>query len=325
MVTSTRISASTALWASAASLAGMALFNLYQTKRAEEANQPRGKFISVDGVKLHYLEKGSGTPVILVHGNIVDSNDFESSGVLDLLAERHHVFAFDRPGFGHSDRPHGSSWGPEAQANIILAACAALNIEKPIVVGHSFGAMVALAMGLNHKEAIAGLILASGYYYPSFRSDVLFALPGAIPLIGDILRYTISPLTGSMILPSAIKTMFAPLAVPTRFSANFSKRMPLRPQQLRAESQDGSSMIPSALSTKHMYSSLDLPLIILAGEGDKVVDTTYQSVALHREVPESILTIMPGVGHMVHYAKPSIVAESVEALADSLQFPLTVG
>ena len=113
--------------------------------------------------------------------------------MLDLIAKRHRVIAFDRPGFGYSDRPHGSAWSAGTQADLIRDAFAVLGINRPIVLGHSWGAAVALALGLNHPDAVRGLVLLSGYYYPTLRADVLFSAPTAIPILGDLLRYSVSP------------------------------------------------------------------------------------------------------------------------------------
>jgi hypothetical protein len=67
--------------------------------------------IEVDGVRLHYSDRGAGQPVVLVHGNAVAGDDWNTSGVADLLLrDGHRVIAFDRPGFGHSGRPRGRAW-----------------------------------------------------------------------------------------------------------------------------------------------------------------------------------------------------------------------
>jgi len=87
-----------------------ALWVRHRAKKAERDNPPAGRFIDVDGVRLHYVEKGEGSPVVLLHGNTVLLQDFIGSGLLDRLAERHRVIAFDRPGFGHSKRPRDRLW-----------------------------------------------------------------------------------------------------------------------------------------------------------------------------------------------------------------------
>ena len=93
----------------AATIAAMTVYNVYRARKAEREHPPAGQFVTVDGVRLHYIERGEGPPVVLLHGNVVTAEDFDTSGVLDLIAKRHRVIAFDRPGFGYSDRPHGSA------------------------------------------------------------------------------------------------------------------------------------------------------------------------------------------------------------------------
>ena len=299
------------LASAAATIAAMTVYNVYRTRKAEREYPPSGQFVTVNGVRLHYIERGEGPPVVLLHGNVVTAEDFISSEVLDLIAKRHRVIAFDRPGFGYSDRPHGSAWSAGTQADLIRDAFAHLGINRPIVLGHSWGAAVALALGLNHPEAVRGLVLLSGYYYPTLRADVLFSAPTAIPILGDLLRYSVSPFIGKLMLPLLLKGMFAPLPVPARFTKSFPRDMPVRPGQIRAQSQDGVAMIPVALSMRHRYKELSMPIVIMAGAKDRVVKDS-QAVRLHEEIPNSILRLIPGVGHMVHYAVPDEVARAVE-------------
>src|ERR1700722_3417205 len=175
----------------AAAVAGMALWNTFRARKVEREHPPGGRFVAVNGTRLHYIEKGGGRPVVFLHGNVVTAEDCGLSGLLDLASERQcHVVAFDRPGFGYSDRPRGAMWTPARQADLIPQAFARLGIERPVVVGHSFGTLVALALALDHPDAVSGLVLLSGYYRPTLRADVpLFSLP-AIPAIGDLIRYT---------------------------------------------------------------------------------------------------------------------------------------
>jgi pimeloyl-ACP methyl ester carboxylesterase len=153
--------------------------------------------------------------------------------------------------------------------------------------------------------------LLSGYYYPTLRADVLFSAPTAIPILGDLLRYSVSPLIGRAMLPLLLKGMFAPLPVPARFTKSFPRGMSVRPGQIRAQSQDGVAMIPVALSMRYRYQELSLPIVIMAGTKDRVVKDS-QAVQLHEEIPHSVLRLIPGVGHMVHYAVPDEVARAVE-------------
>jgi Thiamine pyrophosphate enzyme, N-terminal TPP binding domain/alpha/beta hydrolase fold len=146
-------------------LAISALVNRHFAKAAEHDNPPTGKFLEVNGVRLHYFERGSGAPLVLLHGNGSMIQDFESSGLIDLAAKTYRVIVFDRPGFGHSNRPRNVVWTPAAQAELLRSALGRLGVSGAIVLGHSWGASVAVALALKYPELVQGLVLASGYYY----------------------------------------------------------------------------------------------------------------------------------------------------------------
>src|SRR4029078_10985425 len=108
----------TALLAGAAVLAATALWNRAQARLAERDHPPTGRFLEIDGIRMHYLERGSGPPVVLLHGNVVTAEDYFLRGVFSQLVDLvHRVVAIDRPGFGYSDRPQGMLWTPAVQAH----------------------------------------------------------------------------------------------------------------------------------------------------------------------------------------------------------------
>ena len=209
-------------------LAAMALVNRHLAKKAERDNPPAGRFLDVDGVRLHYVERGSGDPLVLLHGNGSMIEDFESSGLIDLAAKNYRVIVFDRPGFGHSDRPRNVVWTPDAQAELIKHALERLGVSNAIVLGHSWGASVAVALALKFPDLVRGLVLASGYYYPTARPDVVAMGTPALPLIGDILSHTLSPLISRAIWPLMMAKIFGPRSVP-KSSERFQRRWPCVP------------------------------------------------------------------------------------------------
>ncbi|MFC5462937.1 alpha/beta fold hydrolase [Massilia niabensis] len=319
-------------WRKPAIVAGLALAASYlvvrsKTAQAEQDNPPRGKFIEVDGVRLHYLERGTGPALVLLHGNAVYSTDFEHSGLVDKLGERYRVIAFDRPGFGYSERPRTTLWTPDAQARLLHHAMQELKIDSAIVVGHSWGSMVALAMGLQVPDAVRGLVLLSGYYYPTLRLDAPLATPPAIPIIGDLMRHTITPLFARLLWPLTSKHMFAPMRVSERFR-QMSPWMALRPKQVRASAADAALMIPAAMSLSKRVEGLQVPVQVIAGTQDKVIFPAKASERLHQELQEreasSELHLMPGVGHMVHYAHPEQVVAAVDAIAAQVGEPVAL-
>ena len=282
-----------------------------KARRAERENPPTGKFLDVDGVRLHYVERGKGLPVVLIHGNAVSLPDFEASGLIDRLALTHRVIAFDRPGFGHSTRPRDRLWTPSAQAELLHAALAQLGVERPVVVGHSMGTMVAVAMALDYPADVRGLVLLGGYYYPSLRIDAMLTAPVALPVLGDVMRYTVTAVSGRLAIGGLAKGMFAPRDVPADFFPVLSREMMLRPVQIRANAEDAAFMIPQAKASSERHKELRMPVTIIAGADDLVVDVEAHSKRLHHDVPQSELILVPHTGHMVHYAAPQEIVAAV--------------
>src|SRR6185312_5060733 len=284
--------------ATVGALAILALINRRLAKNTEKDNPPAGRFLEVNGVRLHYVERGSGAPLVLLHGNISMIQDFESSDLIDLAAKSHHVIVFDRPGFGHSDRPRNVVWTPDAQAELIKRALARLGVSNALVLGHSWGASVAVALALKYPDLVRGLVLASGYYFPTVRPDVVAMGAPSLPLIGDILSHTLSPLISRAIWPLMMAKIFGPGSAPEKFGA-FPKEMALRPSQIRASAAESALMIPDAFKLRHQYVNLKMPVVIIAGEDDRLIDIDTQSARLHSEIPQSRFNRVAGNGHMI--------------------------
>jgi pimeloyl-ACP methyl ester carboxylesterase len=283
-----------------------------KTRQVEREHPPAGKFLEVDGVRLHYLEQGQGPVLVLLHGNMTMAEDFRLSGLMDTLSRQYRVIAFDRPGYGYSERPRNQSedWTPQAQATLFQHALQQLGVEQSLVVAHSWGTLVAVAMGLAYPQLVKGLLLLSGYYYPSVRLDVPVAAMPAVPLIGDAMRFTVSPLVGRLAWPAAIKSAFRPREVPDSFR-RFPVWMTLRPSQLRACAAESALMVPAASELQYHYAELTMPVTLMAGEGDAIANPEHNSVRLHRELKHSELRLLPGMGHMLqHLAQDDIAREA---------------
>ena len=308
-----------ATFAGAATLvAATAIANRHLADKAQRDNPPRGRFIAVDGVRLHYVERGNGRPLVLFHGNGSMIQDFESSGLIDLAAENYRVIVFDRPGFGHSLRPRNVVWTPEAQADLFRKAFDGLGVQRAIVLGHSWGASVAVALAIRHPSFVEALVLASGYYFPTARADAVASSLSATPALGDIISYTVSPILGRLMWPAMLRKVFGPQPVPGKF-AGFPKEMAVRPSQLRASAAESTLMVPAAFASSKTYGELDMPTIILAGEDDRLIDIDEQSARLHDEVKQSKLHRIAGAGHMIQQsATRDLMAAIDEAAAETL-------
>src|ERR1043165_8484582 len=116
-----------------------------------------GEFVEGEGLRLHYLSRGEGRPVLLLHGISGFAHDFVP--VLEVLDEKKfRAFAFDRPGHGYSERP-ANDGAMSSQARLIRGALSSLGVRRPLVVGHSWGAALALSYALQYPGEVAALVL----------------------------------------------------------------------------------------------------------------------------------------------------------------------
>ena len=303
-----RLGGTAAVFAAAAALVRS------RTHAAERRHPPLGRFLTVDGVRLHYLEEGDGPPLVLLHGLGSMVEDFALSGLVRGAAKRYRVIAFDRPGYGHSERPQRMRFGPMAQARLLYKALDALDARYPIVFGHSWGTLVAISLLQQHPGAARSLVLASGLYFPSFRLDAPMMGGPAIPLLGDLMSWTLSPLLGRATWRAALKTLFSPAPVPASFEA-FPAWMALRPGQLRAVAEDALCTLPWTMRAAPRYHELNLPLVLVAGGGDRFVWPKRHTLRLHQMLPASRLLVSPKSGHMVHHTDLPLVLAAIDAAA----------
>jgi pimeloyl-ACP methyl ester carboxylesterase len=299
--------------------------NIVFSFMAERKNPPIGSFIECEGVRLHYLERGDpvAPSVILFHGNGSLIQDLIISGLVHRLARRNRVLCFDRPGFGYSQRPRARIWTATSQAALFVKVLQQLGVRDPIVMGHSWGALVALAMGLQNNYPIRGLVLASGYYFPTPRWDFWMMSGPAIPVLGDIMRYTVAPAISWAILPALLRKIFAPRCVPGDFKNGFPSSLTLRPKQLRAAAEESAFLIPEAARLQSSYSSIRCPVHIFHGTGDQLIEPE-QARRLHRVLSRSKLHLVNDTGHMVTYADGGGIAQAIDSLNASLEQPLPI-
>lgn len=293
-------------------VAASAVYSNHRSRKSEEDHPPTGRFVEVDGVRLHYLEKGQGRPVVMLHGNSSMAFDFEVSGLVDMAAANYRVIVFDRPGYGYSERPRDRSWNAFDQACLFRKAFKAVGAERPIVLGHSWGAIVAIALGLDFQEDISGLVLEGGYFYPV----VPLPIPRSIPLIGDVMRYSVSPLLLRALWPLIVWRVFSPAAVPERFK-NFPIGLALRPLSLEASQAELAMTNRDTRTLSKRYGELTAPTVVIAGRDDQIVNTEAHSGRLHIDVPHTDLRVSDGHGHMVHYTEPMAVLEALHSLSAS--------
>ena len=307
-----------AIAATTAALAACAWVVQRQTQRAEALHPPQGRFVEVDGVRLHVLERGDpeAPPLLLLHGNGANAEEMLLSGLVARAAVRYRVIVIDRPGYGHSDRPEDRRWDPHEQARLLLGALRQMGIvHAPIVLGHSWGALVALAMALEAPGHLRALVLMSGYYHPGVRLDVPWMSAPALPGVGPLLRHTVSPLLSRLLWPALMRRMFWPREVTEPFRSEYPVWMSLRPGQLGASAAESAMMIPAAMRLRGQYERITVPTVIVAGDRDRMVTPGWHAQWLHQQLPNSRLKIVADAGHMVHHVATHQVLKAIDEAA----------
>src|SRR5215813_12085482 len=142
-------------------------------------------FVTVGTLRVHYVESGTGPAVVLIHGNAGNIEDFEF-GLIQALSANYRVVAIDRPGHGKSDRPTATSATVEYQARLMHLVLSSLGVERPILIGHSWGAALALSYVLQYPEDLSAMILVAPAAYPDTGENRLVRAVTRLPVLGDM-------------------------------------------------------------------------------------------------------------------------------------------
>jgi pimeloyl-ACP methyl ester carboxylesterase len=284
-------------------LLGLAAVNGILTLRAARRYPAKGQYVEVDGISIHYVVLGEGPPLVILHGNGSMIEDFLASDLVPMLARRHRVFLFDRPGYGHSASGWGW-WTAEDQARLMDLVLRRLGVSGEVLLGHSWGTLVALA--LARIRNCRGMVLLSGYYFPTVRLDVLSGALPASPVIGALWRWTFGPLLGRLFSNIFFQRLFSPNSVTDQFKNGFSVGLSVSPRSLKSSGTDAILMIPTAYKLSKHYSEIEVPTVIVAGEEDQIV-CPAQSQQLCKVMSNASLVMVPGAGHMIHHTNPNDV------------------
>ena len=293
-------------------VAGLMLFSFLTARRIELGLPPEGRFITIMGNRIHYVEQGSGPrTVLLVHGLTGVLQNF-TYAMLGELARDCRVIAIDRPGSGYSRRPLRSSASLAVQADVIAGLIDALQLDRPVVVGHSLGGAVALATALRHPDKISALaLIAPLSRMPAGGPPGIFA---SLTIRWHWLRWLFA---WTLMLPLAarqreriMQTAFGPEAVPAHFALRGGGAQAMRPSNHIAASRDLVALEPVLPRLQEGYEDLQLPVHILYGWGDRILDPQEQGRVLADQLPKGELELVEG-GHMLPLTQPQRCVEFV--------------
>lgn len=287
-------------------------------RQVETRFPPAGKFVTVEGIRLHFVRKGSGRPVVMLHGGILSALDYAS--VLDMVESLgFQGIAFDRPGYGYSDRPR-TKLDPIAQARLLHNATKQLGLEKPILVGHSWSGLLVLAYALEYPNELSGIVLLApaaygGEAYPTGPLDDALYYLIKTPVVGKVLTNTLLPVLGRSMAKPSVQMAFAPDPVPETYLEAAISIWP-RPKQIWANREDVFTFRPAADQLSMRYGEIQVPVMIVVGDADPFYPQ-LQSYRLHKELPQSRLTVLEKTGHMIPLVYPEAVANAINLVMEN--------
>lgn len=306
------------------SLLGGGVFVNWRAGTMEQASLARwpavGSFVEVDGTPIHYLQKGTGPDVVLIHGASGNLQDF-TFHLMDRLAQTYRVTAFDRPGLGHSGRDarHQGAFNtraetPQEQAAVLAKAAQNLGISTPIVVGHSFGGAVAMAWALDHDAAAVVSLGGAIMPWPGALDRQYRVLGNALG--GALIPPFVTAFLNPMSTAEAVDGIFAPQSMPDGYLGHVGPGLSLRRAVIRANGRQVYRLRPALIDMSARYGTLDLPIELLHGTDDTTVGLDIHAVAAAAILPDATLTRLEGVGHMPQHARPGAVVEAINRAAD---------
>ena len=266
-----------------------------------------------DDRTIAYAEMGSGPDLVAIHGMMMCLED-QWLGPVPALAEHFRVVAVDRPGHGFSLRPRGRAADIWDQAACIRDAVRQLGLERPVILGHSFGGAVALAYGMLYPDEIAGIVSLAPVCFPELRLEHLLFGPRALPLGGELLTRILHASSDPSLLPLLWNAMFLPQAMPQRFRQDFPFALAGRAAQITAEGEDAGWLWPALTRSAMRYSSLRVPTRILCGGADIVVNSYLHGAAAAQMIPTATLEMLPGAGHMFPHTHPDAVVRAARSI-----------
>jgi len=298
-------------------LGGLAAFTAFSARRIERAHPPAGRFVEVDGGRLHLLELGppGAQPVVLLHGATGNLNDMRVA-LGERLAARYRVVLVDRPGHGWSDRPNGSAdASPARQARLIHQALVRIGVTRAIIVGHSWSGALATAYTLAYPDAVLGLVLLAPATHPSDESIGWYAPIVTTPVIGPFFAHFIMLPLGKFLMGPGIKFVFTPQQPPDGYIERAASELVLRPHEITANAEDLAGIKAFVAGQAPHYGEIQTPATVITGDIDNTVSHRIHAEVIAAMLPRGTLIVLPGIGHMPHHAAPETIIQAIDELA----------
>ena len=297
-------------------VAGLVLFAATTARKVEAAVPPCGQFIAIDGQRLHFVDTG-GTrpPLVMIHG--LGGTLWHYTYALSAkLSDDFRVIAVDRPGSGYSARPDDAPARLGAQAATLAKFIRALGLKQPLLVGHSLGGALSLAIALDHPACAGALALIAPL--TQMQEDVPEPFAGLVitsALMRKIIAWTLAIPMSIRNAPKLLKIVFGPDAVPADYPTRGGGLLGLRPNSFYNTSSDLVAAPDDLPGIMKRYGGLTIPLGMLFAKGDLILDYRRQGEAMKQQCPALDLVLLDGHGHMLPLTAPDAAAELIRRIA----------
>ena len=283
--------------------------------KAERLVPACGKFVEIDGNRIHYVEEGDGRPIVFLHGLGAQLHHFRHT-VFGRFGPGYRLIALDRPGSGYSVRAGGATGRLPEQADVVRRFIEELALERPLVVGHSLGGAIALALATGHPTAICGIALLSPLTHLEAsvrqRFDLLY-VPSR--LLRRVLAYTVAIPASLRYARPTMRFIFAPQAVPEGYMVEGGGWLGLRPSHYFATSTDVVAVERDLGQIEKRYREIAMPAGILFGTDDHVIGEAIHGEPMLDKIDGLDFERVEGLGHMPQFVEPDRVVAFIQRIA----------
>ena len=295
-------------------VAGLVAHTQRSARWAERQVPMAGRRVSVPGGAIHLVEAGpkDAPAVVLIHGLSGQLQHFTYAMVEDLARDVR-VVAVDRPGCGYSERASDADAALATQARMIRVALDELGMERPVLVGHSLGGAVALAMALDAPERTAALALIAPLTRPGETHPVFRGLEVRSPILRRAIGHTLAVPLAWRTAERVLTAVFAPDPVPDDFVTRAGGALGLRPRAFVAASADLITVQRDIGPLSARYGELAMPRGVLFGDGDALLSPERHGTAMAAHGFE--VEVLEGRGHMLPITAPEACTAFVRRLA----------
>ena len=294
---------------------GLMIATRWIAATAERLVPPCGKFVEVDGNRIHYVEEGEGRPIVFLHGLGAQLHHFRHT-LFGRFGAGYRLIALDRPGSGYSVRRSDASGRLPEQAQVARRFIETLGLERPLIVGHSLGGAVALALAVYHPETISGVALLSPLTHLEEgmrrKFDLLY-VPSRT--LRRIIAYTVAIPASLKYAKPTMRFIFAPQAVPGDYMIAGGGWLGLRPVHFYATSTDVVAVDQDLGRIEQRYGEISMPAGILFGTADRVISIGVHGEPMLDKVKGIDFERIEGLGHMPQFTEPKRVAVFIERIA----------